>query len=212
MNLSQGVVLLDKAPQSLLDDMGVDLRGRDICMTQKLLHGAQIRPPLQQMTGKSMAQHMRRNPRRLDASGKRECLQLLAEALPRQMLCSVAGGEQPPRPGAALRLVGGKRRAMIRERLAGGIVERHEALASAFALDGHDLVVAGQHVAREPEQLRDAKTGGVERLEQSIDAKRPPLGRAFARLLYPVRRGFKQRLDFGQRQQFRQWAPELRTV
>ena len=80
------------------------------------------------------------------------------------------------------------------------IVERHEALASAFALDGHDLVVASQYVAREPEQFRDAKPGGVERFEQSIDTKRPPLGRAFTCLLNPVRRGFKQRLDFRQRQ------------
>jgi hypothetical protein len=32
MYLSQGVMLLDKAPQPFLDDVGVDLRGRDIGM------------------------------------------------------------------------------------------------------------------------------------------------------------------------------------
>ena len=54
MYLSQGVMLLDKAPQPLLDDVGINLRGRDIGMAQELLHRAQIRPPLQQMTGKGM--------------------------------------------------------------------------------------------------------------------------------------------------------------
>ena len=86
MYLSQRVMLLDKAPQPLLDDMGVDLRGRDIGMAQELLHGAQIRAPLQQMTGKGMTQNMRRDARRLDAGGDRKRLQLLAEALAGQML------------------------------------------------------------------------------------------------------------------------------
>ena len=86
MYLSQRVMLLDKAPQPLLDDMGVDLRGRDIGVAQELLHGAQIRAPLQQMTGKGMTQNMRRDARRLDAGGDRKRLQLLAEALAGQML------------------------------------------------------------------------------------------------------------------------------
>ena len=101
---------------------------------------------------------------------------------------------------------------MIGERLAGGVVERHEALAPAFALDGHHLIVAGQHAAREPEQLRDAQAGGVERFEERVDAKRPPLGRTFACLLHAMRRGCKQRLDLGERQQFRQRPSELRAV
>ena len=54
MYLSQRVMLLDKAPQPLLDDVGVDLRGGNIGMAQKLLHRAQICPSFQQMTGKGM--------------------------------------------------------------------------------------------------------------------------------------------------------------
>ena len=38
MYLSQRVVLLDKAPQPLLDNVGVNLRGRDIGMAEELLH------------------------------------------------------------------------------------------------------------------------------------------------------------------------------
>ena len=86
MYLSQGVMLLDKAPQPLLDDVGVDLRGRDIGMAQELLHRAQISSLLQQMTGKGMTENMRRDARRLDARGDGKRLQLLAEALPGQML------------------------------------------------------------------------------------------------------------------------------
>ena len=86
MDLSQRVMLLDKASQPLLDDVGIDLRGRDIGMAQELLHGAQIGPPLQQMTGKGMTQNMRRDARRLNAGGDRKRLQLLAEALAGQVL------------------------------------------------------------------------------------------------------------------------------
>jgi hypothetical protein len=55
-------MLLDKSPQPLLDHMSVDLRCRDVGMAEKLLNGAQIGAALQQMTGKGMAKHMRRDP------------------------------------------------------------------------------------------------------------------------------------------------------
>jgi hypothetical protein len=61
MDLSQGVMLLDKAPQSLLDDMGVDLGGRDVGVAEELLHRAQIRAVLQEMAGEGMTEHMRRH-------------------------------------------------------------------------------------------------------------------------------------------------------
>ena len=38
--------------------MGIDLGGFDVCMTQQLLHRAQILRRLQQVAGKRMAQHM----------------------------------------------------------------------------------------------------------------------------------------------------------
>ena len=83
MYLSQGVVLLDKPPQPLLDDMGIDLGGRDVGVAEELLHRTQIRAVLQEMAGEGMTEHVRRDARRLDAGGSCECLQLLAEALPR---------------------------------------------------------------------------------------------------------------------------------
>ena len=109
MYLSQRVVLLDKPPQPLLDDMGVDLRGRDVGVAEELLHRAQIRAVLQEMAGEGMTEHVRRDARRLDAGGERQRLQLLAEALPRQMLSAASRRKQPGRRRASLRLIGGKR-------------------------------------------------------------------------------------------------------
>ncbi len=45
--------------QVILGDMGVDLGGGDIGMTQQGLDAAQVRAALHQMGGEGMAQHMR---------------------------------------------------------------------------------------------------------------------------------------------------------
>ena len=82
------MVLLDEPPQPLLDDVGVDLRRRDISMAEKLLHRAQISPPLQEMAGKGVTQHMRRDTGRLYPRGKRQRLELLTETLAGQMLAA----------------------------------------------------------------------------------------------------------------------------
>jgi hypothetical protein len=47
MCLCKRVMLLNQAPKSLLDDMGVDLGRGDIGMAKQLLHGPEIGPPLQ---------------------------------------------------------------------------------------------------------------------------------------------------------------------
>ena len=81
-------MLFDQASQPLFYDMGIDLRGGDIGMAEKLLHRAQIGAPLQEMAGKGVTEHMRRDPCGLDPGGKRQRLKLLAEALAGQMLAS----------------------------------------------------------------------------------------------------------------------------
>src|SRR5215470_13521444 len=153
MDLSQGVMLLD--------NMSIDLRGRDVGVTQELLHRAQIGTALEQMAGKGVTEYVRRYPRRLDAGSDGERLQLLAEALAGEMLRPVAGREEPRRSRAPSHLVGGERRDMVGKRLASRIVERHQTLAPSLALDGHHLIVAGQHVARQCKKLRHAQAGGV---------------------------------------------------
>ncbi len=80
------MMLLDQTPQPLLDDMGVDLRGRDVGMAEQLLHRTQIGAALQQMAGESVTEHMGRDAGGFDAGGNGERLQLLAETLAGQML------------------------------------------------------------------------------------------------------------------------------
>src|SRR5215510_2560567 len=63
--------------------MGVNLRRRDIRMTQHRLHRAQIGTSFEKMGGKRMAQGMRRYPL-LDAGGQRVTANELPESLPRQ--------------------------------------------------------------------------------------------------------------------------------
>ena len=44
--------------QPFLQDVSIDLRGRDICMPEKRLHDAQVSAVVQKVTGKGMAQDM----------------------------------------------------------------------------------------------------------------------------------------------------------
>jgi hypothetical protein len=88
MRLSERMMLLDEPSQALLDDVGIDLRGRDVGMTKQLLHRAEIGASLQEMAGKSVAEHMRRDPYRIDAGGECERFQFLAEALAGEMIAA----------------------------------------------------------------------------------------------------------------------------
>ena len=81
-------MLFDQASQPLFYDMGIDLRGGDVGMAEKLLHRAQVGAPLQEMAGEGVTEHMRRDPGGLDPGGKRQRLELLAETLAGQMLAS----------------------------------------------------------------------------------------------------------------------------
>ena len=125
-------MLLDQAPQSLLDDMGVDLCGRDIGMAEELLHRAEIGAALQKMTGERVTEHVRRDARRFDPRGKGKRLELLAEALPCEMLAS-GRWEEPRRHALPFLLVGvdggevGLTRGLCR------LVQGHKPLAPAFA-------------------------------------------------------------------------------
>lgn len=49
-----------KAPQSVFQNMGVDLGGRDIGVAEKLLNRAQVGTVLEKVTGKGVAQHVGR--------------------------------------------------------------------------------------------------------------------------------------------------------
>ena len=75
---------LDHLPQPVRRHVGVDLGGPNVGVTQQGLHHAQVRAALQQMGRKGMPQHMRADPRRVDAGLRRRLIQHLAEAARRE--------------------------------------------------------------------------------------------------------------------------------
>src|SRR5581483_955548 len=127
------MMLLDKPPEALFDHVGVDLRRRDVGMTQELLHGAQVGAALEQVAGEGVAQHVRRDARRLDPRRDRQRLELLTEALARQMLAP-GRRKEPSRYALAIGFVLAHRGEMGRERFPRRIVERNEPLPPPFAL------------------------------------------------------------------------------
>ena len=86
---------LDQPAQPLALDMGIDLRRRDVGVAEHLLHAAQIGAAVEQMAGEGMAQHVRRQPRRVEPGFQRQLLEQLAAALPRQVALAAARREQP---------------------------------------------------------------------------------------------------------------------
>ena len=93
--LGQRVQVAHQALQPLFDDMGVDLRGRDVGVAEQGLHDAQIRAVVQQVAGKGMAQHVRRHQPRRQAGGGRELLEVAGKMLPGQMAAFAERGKQP---------------------------------------------------------------------------------------------------------------------
>src|SRR5262245_54778549 len=133
-------MLLDQASQAFLDDVGIDLRRRDVGMAEELLHCAQIGAALQEMAGKGVAEYVRRDARGFDPCGESERLQFLPEALAGEMLAS-ARGEEPDRRAFPFPLIGADRREVGLERALRRLVQRYEPLAPPFALDRQHPVV-----------------------------------------------------------------------
>src|SRR5205807_9190117 len=104
----------------------------DIGMSQHLLDAAQIGAMVEQVAGKGMTQHMRRQPIGVEAGFDRQLLQQLAAALPRQMPDAAARREEParrPRSGhktLAAAKVGGKRQPAW-------LAQRHDAFPTSLA-------------------------------------------------------------------------------
>src|SRR5881227_3024361 len=91
LSLRQGMRRLDQPAQPLALHMRINLRRRDIGMSEHLLHASEIGAVIEQMAGKGMAQHMGRQPCRVEAGGEGELLEHLAATLPGQMSCRATG-------------------------------------------------------------------------------------------------------------------------
>src|SRR4029078_11530015 len=86
MRLSKRMMLFDEPSQPLLDDMGVDLRRRNVGGAEELLHRAKIGATHEEVAGRSVTCHVRLDARGLDAGSDRKLFELLAEAQARQVL------------------------------------------------------------------------------------------------------------------------------
>jgi len=83
----------NQAFEALVQHVGVDLRRGDIRVAKKRLHDAQVCPVVQEMTGKRMAQDMRRDFPRAQPRGGGKRLEVASKMLARDMAGSARGRE-----------------------------------------------------------------------------------------------------------------------
>src|SRR5208282_5509531 len=88
-----------EAFETLLEHMGVDLRGRNVGMAKQRLYHTQIGAVVQEVAGESMAQHVRAQICRTQTGRRRERLKFTGEVLASEMTAVAEGREQPFRSG-----------------------------------------------------------------------------------------------------------------
>ena len=201
----------DNLLQALLEHVRVDFGRGNVGVTEKLLHSAQIGAAVEQVAGKSMAQHVRADAIGGDACLLGDGLELLPQPLARRVALLGGRGKEPARAqhGCHVLVFAGADGEIEVEGRAGGSVEGHEAFAAALALDGQDAPIAVKHGPRQRDKLGDTHARGIGHLEETVDAeRRHPLaaegrGRAPPRCLH-------QPIDLGDVEGARQGALLLR--
>ena len=86
----QGMFPGNEGAQALVKYMSINLRRRNIGMSQHLLHRSKISAMRQQMTCERVPQHMRTDPARFDAALRGQRFQILREPLTRQVAIPAA--------------------------------------------------------------------------------------------------------------------------
>ena len=71
--------------QPLFQHVSVNLGRRNVGVTEQGLDHAQVRAVVQKVTGKSVSEDMRTEPRRLNSAGRSQRLELACEVLARQV-------------------------------------------------------------------------------------------------------------------------------
>src|SRR5262249_3186683 len=135
--LCEGVEALDRRLEPLALDMGVNLSGRNIGMAEHLLDSPQIGAAGEQVAGKGVAQHMRRDPPVIESRLACERLELDGKMLARQMRARAMGREEP---GRTLRAPISDAREIASNHCPGPPGYRHHALAPTLALDHYELI------------------------------------------------------------------------
>src|SRR6266446_3433942 len=172
-------------------------------MPQHLLHGAQIGAMVEQMAGEGMAQHMRRQPNRIEPGGNGELFQQLTAALSRQMPGAAARREEPAgRPSVRKEAIATFE--IGAEGQPARFAQRDDALLAALAGHQQETRVAPCRGEGQRHELGNPEPRRIEQLEYTAQADTFISG--------PDTGGVYQRLDLGFRQYFWQGAAESRRV
>src|SRR4029078_11011029 len=123
------VMGVDERLQPFLQHMRIDLRRRNVSMSEQLLHGSEIGTAVEQVACKGMTQNRRRNTRGVYAGVRCNGLQVLREALPRNVAECRACRKDPRR---IIEAPGNFEKSLQRRTC--GRIERHEAFAPPFSL------------------------------------------------------------------------------
>jgi hypothetical protein len=94
MLFRQGMMVLDDGSQALAQNMGVDLGGRDVGVTEHLLHTSKIRPVVQKVGRERVPKDMGRDLGRIDPAFQGEFLEQLAQPTPGQMALRRSAGKK----------------------------------------------------------------------------------------------------------------------
>jgi len=75
------MALINQTAETLFQDVGVDLGGRDVGVAEQLLDGPQIGTAVEQVAGEGVAQDVGAHPLGCETDRQGEILQLLTETL-----------------------------------------------------------------------------------------------------------------------------------
>ena len=150
----------NQALEPFVQDVGIDLRGRDVGMAEQCLHDAQVGAVMQKMACEGVAQHMGAHLFRAQPGADGNLLQFARRMLPRQMAVLAEGGKQPFRLGRPVMVLAplDQRRPVVAHRGLGSAVERNQPFPAALAAHDQHLVVAPGRRGRQRDQLGDTAT------------------------------------------------------
>src|SRR5690606_29348205 len=168
------MVLQHQAAQALFQHVRVDLGGGDVRVTEQLLYGTQVGAAVQQMAGESMTEHVRADAAGIDTGFQCQLLELLGEALPREMPFSAPRGEEPTRlqhRRQPIVLVLAHFKIAVEGR-AGCSVQRYHPLAATLALNGEHARVPLEDGTWQRDKLRNAHASRIKQFDQTVETER----------------------------------------
>lgn len=149
-------------------DMGVDLRGADVAVTQHHLHRAQVGPAAEQVGGKGMAQGMRADLF-ADAGAESRFLDDLPEADAGHGFATA--GDKKVRGGTALQQERSAFPEIFLDDTGRLFCKGNDPFLVAFAQNTQMAICKAAGCERQPHQFGDPKTGGIEQVQHGVVAQ-----------------------------------------